>query len=539
MSAKGQHTLKAGLGFQRSVSDANAAYPGGYVLVYWDLTFSFGGTSGRGTYGYYEVNDRGFQGTAVADMASLFVQDRYTIGNRLTLDLGLRAETEQIPSYRPDLAKYVMRFGWGDKIAPRLGASYDVRGNGRTKVYGSWGRYYDWTKYQFSRNAGGADFWKTYYRSLDTLDISSLNLGNMPGTDLWVVPGSYRDQAVASLDRVDTSAKATYQDSVSAGVEHQLGAHTVLTAHYVHNDLKQVLEDVGMLINANRVLYISNPGEGQASVMATTGKTAPFATPDVKRTYDALELGVNRRLSRGWFASANYTYSRLYGNYGGLANSDEIRTPTTGGSYLTPQAQDRSIANPGGALRTSWNIDEVMWDSHGNLDIVGRLATDRPHVGKIYGAYSFPTGTQIGLLFYGASGTPISTYVNTTNQTEVFVNGRGDLGQTPAVSQTNLLVSQGVRVGGRRRLRFELNVLNLFNQKTAVHLFNYLNRGGGAVPRASSAMNLSQIDLAGGYDYDALVRASSDKANAYDPRYGLADLFSEGRRGQIMVKLLF
>jgi hypothetical protein len=157
----------------------------------------------------------------------------------------------------------------------------------------------------------------------------------------------------------------------------------------------------------------------------------------------------------------------------------------------------------------------------------------------VYGAYSFPFGTQIGLLFYGASGTPISTYVNTTNQTEVFVNGRGDMGRTPAATQTNLLVSHSLSAGGRKRLRFELNVLNLFNQKTAVHLFNYLNRGGGAVPRASSAMNLSQVDLARGYDYNALIRATSDGANAYDPRYRQADLFNDGTRGQIMVKLLF
>jgi hypothetical protein len=538
-TAKGWHTVKGGIGFQHSLSDANAAYPGGYVLLYWNRTFSFAETSGRGAYGYYEVNDRGFKGTAGANMASLFLQDEWSVSNRLMLSLGVRAETEKIPTYRPDLKKYVLDFGLGDKISPRLGASYDVTGDGRVKVYGSWGRYYDWTKYQLERNALGSDFWKTYYRSLDTLDINSLSLSNMPGTDLWVTPGSYRDQAVPGLDKIDPLTKPTYQDSTSIGLEHQLGANSVFSAHYVHNDFRRVIEDVGTVVSGNRVLYITNPGEGNAKTMATTGLTAPFPTPKVKRVYDAIELGVSRRLSNKWFASANYTYSRLYGNYGGLASSDEIRTPTTGGSYLTPQAQDRSIANPGGALRTYWNIDEVMWDSHGNLDILGRLATDRPHVVKLYGAYSFPFGTQVGLFFYGGSGTPISTYVNTTNQTEVFVNGRGDMGRTPVLTQTNLLVSHGIALGDSKRLRVELNVLNLFNQKTATHLFNYLNRGGGAVPRASSAINLSQTNLASGYDYNALIRATSDGANAYDPRYGMADLLNDGARGQILVKLVF
>ena len=537
-SAKGAHTLKGGVGYQHSVADARYGYPGGFVLLFWNRAFSFAGTTGRGAYGYYEVNNRGYQGTARSDMASLFVQDQWTVNAHLTVSLGVRTETERIPTYRPDQMKYALDFGLGDKIAPRLGASYDVTGDGRVKIYGSWGRYYDWTKGELARGALGSDFWITYYRSLDTLDVYSLSLTNMPGTDLWLVPGTFRDQAVPAFDRVDPATKPTYQDSTSAGLEYQLGANSVFTAHYVHNDLKRVIEDVGSLVNGNTMLYITNPGEGSAPMMATTGLTKPFPTPPVKRIYDAIELGVNRRLAKNWFASANYTYSRLYGNYGGLASSDEIRTPTTGIGWKTQQAQAYSVANPGGSLRKNWNIDEVMWDSRGNLDITGRLATDRPHVVKLYGAYSFSFGTQVGLFFYGGSGTPISTYVNTTNQTEVFVNGRGDLGRTPTFTQTNLLLSHRFELAGGRKLQVELNVINLFNQKTTTHIFNWLNRGAGS-PRPSSAMNLSQTNLANGYDYNALIRATSDGANAYDPRYGQPDLFNDGTRGQIMIKLVF
>ena len=68
-------------------------------------------------------------------------------------------------------------------------------------------------------------------------------------------------------------------------------------------------------------------------------------------------------------------------------------------------------------------------------------------------------------------------------------------------------------MAGNKRLRLELNVLNLFNQKTARHVFNYLNRGAGAA-RASSAINLATIDLYKGYDYNALIRATPDGANA-------------------------
>ena len=88
-----------------------------------------------------------------------------------------------------------------DKLAPRLGAAFDVIGDGRMKVFGSWGLYYDWTKYELPRGSFGAETWCTKYRALDTLDFGSLNLSNMPGADLWVTPGSCRDRRFqASVD---------------------------------------------------------------------------------------------------------------------------------------------------------------------------------------------------------------------------------------------------------------------------------------------------------------------------------------------------
>jgi hypothetical protein len=107
------------------------------------------------------------------------------------------------------------------------------------------------------------------------------------------------------------------------------------------------------------------------------------------------------------------------------------------------------------------------------------------------------------------------------------------------LSRTDLLVSQEFNVGANnKRLRFELNVLNVFNQKATRHEFNFLNRGAGA-PRASSAIDLSHTNLADGYDYNALIQASPDGGNAYDPRYRMADLFDPGTTGFFTVKFLF
>ena len=72
-------------------------------------------------------------------------------------------------------------------------------------------------------------------------------------------------------------------------------------------------------------------------------------------------------------------------------------------------------------------------------------------------------------------------------------------------------------------------MINLFNQKTALHIFNGLNRGTGAgLPVQSAAIDLSGTDLTKGYDYNALILKTPDGARAYDPRYGMADLFQDG-----------
>src|SRR6185503_5907808 len=180
----------------------------------------------------------------------------------------------------------------------------------------------------------------------------------------------------------------------------------------------------------------------------------PFAIPRPKRQYDAVELGFNRRFANNWFGSANYTISRLYGNYAGLASSDEITTPTTGVSSATAQQQAGSIAREGGNVNRAWDLDEVMWDSHGNLDVLGRLATDRPHAVKLYGAYDFKKGTQIGAFVYAASGTPMTTYVWSSNGIPLMVNGRGDMGRTPVLSRTDLLLTQELAMAGTKRVRF-------------------------------------------------------------------------------------
>ena len=60
-----------------------------------------------------------------------------------------------------------------------------------------------------------------------------------------------------------------------------------------------------------------------------------------------------------------------------------------------------------------------------------------------------------------------------------------------------------------------------------------------SLARAAAEIDLSGTNLAQGYDYQSMIRATPDGANAFDPRFNMDDLFSPGTSGHFLVKWLF
>ena len=530
----GMHNFKLGVGTQKNVNSVNSSYgPLGFVRLYWGSSFR----GAQGKYGYYEVHDLGTGGSGGAHITNMYIQDQWRVHSRLTLSLGLRTERETMPSFQRDVQDYAFRFNFQDKLAPRLGASLDLRGDGRIKLYGSWGRYYDWTKYELARGTFGGDFWRVRYRSLDTLDVYNLSLQNMPGQDLWGGALGYRDRRLPGFEYLDPDIRPMAQDMLNVGVEYEIRPKAVFAARYVHSNLLRTIEDLGVLDENNNELYFyANPGEGVAKIAAPSGATKPFPMPKAKRQYDAMELSLTRRFANRWFGSASYVYSRLYGNYAGLQSTDEIRPSTLGYGFGASQQSGADLFRGGGNANRYWDLDEAMWDSKGIVGLLGRLPTDRPHVLKLYGSYQMPFGTEFGGFFRVSSGTPITTQVTTINGIPVYVNGRGDLGRTPVFSQTDLMVSHEFSIAEGKRLRLEFNMMNLFNQKTAQFTFDRLNREDRP---DSAGIDLHAVDLAQGFDYNALLAKSPDGQKAFDPRFKMGDLFNPGFAGRFLIKFIF
>ncbi len=86
---------------------------------------------------------------------ALYVQDSWTIGKGVTLDVGLRIEKESLPA--PAGVKVsAINFPWSDKIEPRLGGAWDPTGKGKMKFFGSYDVVNDVMKLLVAQTSFGA-----------------------------------------------------------------------------------------------------------------------------------------------------------------------------------------------------------------------------------------------------------------------------------------------------------------------------------------------------------------------------------------------
>ncbi len=399
-----------------------------------------------------------------------YVQDKWQAHKRLTLNLGVRLEQEHIPSLTEDTPS--IKFGLGSKVAPRLGASYDLRGDGKTRISAFYGMFYDRFKLGLVRRtfAGSEVFHELTFELFPGDTLASINRQLVTGgaplsegtncptgttTPIYGRVRCDRDNGFfGTSDPIDPNMKAFKQREVTFSIQHQLSTNYVFSARYSRKEVIDAIEDSSTLDEAGgEIFVIGNPGQG---LIKERFDELGLIAPRAQRQYDALEFKIDRRFANNFFFSANYTYSRLYGNYGGLISSDEE------GTRDDPYIQ-RYFDTPGAGFTLTGRPDN------------GLLATDRPNVLKAFGAYSLPWD-KIGLwkshstdfqFFYTAtSGSPITSFVSVNKNEQIIMSHRGDQGRTPWFSQTDFALRHNIKFGrdGRFNLKFDGDVINLFNQ---------------------------------------------------------------------------
>jgi hypothetical protein len=539
----GTHNFKGGYSVQRSANSVQQAFVTSQVDLFYgdEYTIAGGNPSAcnaiiaanggcRGTMGYYRLRDGvNVNGDVSALNHALYFQDAWTIKG-FTINAGIRFDKEFLPPYRANASS--VDFGFGDKVAPRIGVAYDVLHNGKVKAYFSYGKFFDIMKYSLPRGSFGGDYWHDCVYTLDTASFNTIipaNVGGrfcpatggatgaVPGTLIENVDWRASTGELPGDPVVDPNIKPMQQHEYVGGVDWAITPMIGFEARYSRKRLDETIEDIAVS-DSSTLFYIGNPGSAFGQVLhrplVSSGIAAPVCPtcplqPKAIRDYDGLEFRLTKRASDKWFGSLSYTYSKLNGNYPGLASS-----------YIADGNGGRHSPNN----NRSFDAPQMQYDANGRL-IDGPLPTDRTNTFKGFAYYRLKwwgQETLFGVTQQIFSGTPLSTCLPTGASASScqFVEGQGNWVnfhqdptthaivrdgivndfRTSAYTQTDLSFNHEVRVSKTNeamRIGFNANISNLFNQRAILQLNNSPLANGVTTP--TTAANVV------GYDFQAMM----------------------------------
>src|SRR5579863_47896 len=478
----------------------------------------------QGQYGYMDVYDIGTLGKATSFNHGLFVQDAWTVGRGVTINAGVRFDKEYLPGEAQGggAPSQPINFSWTDKIAPRIGVAWDVFRDGRMKVFGSYGSFYDQMKLNLAISSFGGQYWQFCFYALDTANLSAIDpVYNSAGRDC--VGPSATSQAnfgggvtPAGLTFLENQNFRTFPTTCSTcsstqegvapglkpyeqhesvfGVDYQLSKNLSFEARWDRRRLDHVIEDsaIANAVNGSETFVIVNPGQGinrtfssfydflypTTPLNCSTGPCPPNNTIPAARSYDGVEFRLTKSQSDHWFGMFSYTYSHLRGNYTGLTSTD-IADGQFGGRNSPNNS--RSFDEP----YFSWN------DNGGSSS--GLLPTDRPNTFKGYAYYDLgwkqKFTTDFGIFQYLYQGSPTTSfadigynisggdfapvdvvnrgqYISATQNpgTGVITLGNPTTFRTPWYMQTDFNLEQKYKVSEQKELSFSATFANLFNQ---------------------------------------------------------------------------
>jgi len=505
----------------------------------------------QGLDGYITVQDFGTQGKATSFNHSFFIQDAWTLGRGITVNAGLRIEREYLPGEKftgeitPGVPvgtapAHPIDFGWGKKIAPRIGAAWDVFKNGKMKVFGSYGQFYDQMKLNLAISSFGGQWWQNCVYALNTTNYTSLipafNSGNparycvgpldtseanwlngvQPAGISFIENTNYRTWPTScstcsqTQEGVMPNINPYKQHESVFGIDYQLQKNLAFEARWDRRRLDHVIEDsaiynpsVGetfVIVNPGQQLdktfssfynwlYPQNPLTCSAAMPCPPNNIIPGA-----RAYDGVEFRLTKSTSNHWAGMFAYTYSKFRGNYTGLTSSD-----LSDGGFGGRNSPNNSRA---------FDEDYFSWNSMGGSSS-GLLPTDRPSTMKGYVYYELgwlkkftsdfgifqtiyqgsPNTSYADVGYPALGGSPFAPvdvvnrgkWVNVTQDptTGAITVGPAGTYRTPWYTQTDFNFQQNYKIGESKAVSFNMTFTNLLNQRAVTALNESINTDYG------------------------------------------------------------
>ncbi len=303
----GHHLIKFGVDFEYMQYDSNRGYSGG--TNYRENTSGTAYNDFR-RYGFLTGPDQAvvlpsLQWRVFSTTIGGFIQDSWSIMDKVTLNAGVRYDMQQLFGGDGRLSMSLP-----NQISPRVGLIWDPTQVGKAKLFVNYARFYQSVPLNLADRAGsGEPSIRRFYDASVCDPQDPNNACQSPAAQSPIAgpsdPDRYWLSYSAARTAIDPALKPQSSDEIVAGGEYEVIRGGRLGLSYTHRWLNRVVEDMSR--DEATTYFIGNPGYGIAKDF-----------PKGKRVYDAAILYFDKRFAKNWLISGSYTLSWLRGNIAGL-----------------------------------------------------------------------------------------------------------------------------------------------------------------------------------------------------------------------------